>query len=438
MSDQNPPIPTWTPPPSCRPHLQSSWPVIGSDPAAPAAADDPDPGSVPSEDYQQAPSFPQYASPAPGFQAPSSGGSGGDLVVAIHRDEIAFHRICERCACPIDIDDYCQQCGAKAPESGDHVELDVLWWVGGVCDRGIRHVTNEDAIGLAARRDRSWALAVVCDGVSSAPHSDQAALAAVRAVIESLVASRSNCDHRVAIGQALSDADSAVIAASPPDDDPASCTLALGLWTGEQIVAANLGDSRVYWIPDQSEPKLLTRDHSMAQDHIDLGVDRQIAESSVHSHVITRWLGKDAPDITPNIVVCAADEPGWILVCSDGLWNYASDPDQMAQRVHELAASNPQALKLAKALVDWANSCGGIDNISAQLIRVDGRAATEESEDSGRDLIDAPTTRTRPRKAHTDPSDHPDSSPGNRQAGSRSGRREPVCPASQADIGLDL
>ena len=96
---------------------------------------------------------------------------------------------------------------------------------------------------------------------------------------------------------------------------------------------ATLGDSRVYWLPDQGEALLLSTDDSMAQEQIAAGVERGIAESGMHSHVITRWLGRDAPDVRPTLAGVVATGAGWLLVCSDGLWNYASDPAAIAHLV---------------------------------------------------------------------------------------------------------
>src|SRR3546814_689536 len=68
--------------------------------------------------------------------------------------------------------------------------------------------------------------------------------------------------------------------------------------------------------------------------------------------------------------------PGWVLVCSDGLWNYASEPAALQEQI--AAAGTTVPAELALKLVDFANGCGGVDNITAALARVDlGQNATE-------------------------------------------------------------
>src|SRR5215469_6127785 len=86
-------------------------------------------------------------------------------------------------------DGYCESCGRKVPSARDHVELDV-GLAAGVTDRGLRHSRNEDAMALAATvgPEGPIAVAVVCDGVSSAPRADEASLTAVRAAVRVLLA----------------------------------------------------------------------------------------------------------------------------------------------------------------------------------------------------------------------------------------------------------
>src|SRR5579863_7730155 len=85
-------------------------------------------------------------------------------------------------------DGNCPSCGRKVPVSRDHAEID-LRLLAGVTDRGLRHHRNEDAMALAtaAGPNGPVALAVVSDGVSSAPRPDEASLTAVRAAMRVLL-----------------------------------------------------------------------------------------------------------------------------------------------------------------------------------------------------------------------------------------------------------
>ena len=71
-------------------------------------------------------------------------------------------------------------------------------------DRGLRHSRNEDAMALAGVVGPSGpaAVAVVCDGVSSAPRADEASLVAVRAAVRVLLAAVRSGDDPAAASAA--------------------------------------------------------------------------------------------------------------------------------------------------------------------------------------------------------------------------------------------
>ena len=96
---------------------------------------------------------------------------------------------------------------------------------------------------------------------------------------------------------------------------------------------ANIGDSRVYWLPDGGPAVQLTVDDSAAQQQIEAGVPRRSPRPSPQAHAITKWLGRDAPDVTPRTGQLEITGPGWLLACSDGLWNYASEPEALAAQI---------------------------------------------------------------------------------------------------------
>ena len=115
--------------------------------------------------------------------------------------------------------------------------------------------------------------------------------------------------------------------------NPASCTFVAAVVDGPLLVVGWVGDSRAYWLPDAGDAQLLTVDDSFAAEQIAHGVPRAVAESGPQAHAITRWLGIDAPDHTPRTVSLDLDGPGWVMVCSDGLWNYCSEPRDLAALV---------------------------------------------------------------------------------------------------------
>jgi serine/threonine protein phosphatase PrpC len=302
--------------------------------------------------------------------------------------------VCQACDGEVSGDGYCGTCGARATRRRDHFSEQPAAWVAAVCDRGIRHTRNEDAMALAADAGPgSRAVLVVCDGVSNTTDSDRAALAAARVARDVLASSRSRGMSTpsslvaAVIGRLEAAVDAAsdavlevthspadiVRAGNPVIPNPASCTFVAAVVEQDLLVVGSVGDSRAYWLPDAGKATALTLDDSFAQLQITAGVPRAEAESGPQSHAITRWLGADAPDHKPTTATMTLAEPGWLLVCSDGLWNYCSTAQDLATLVDLTMKSSPAAsepIGLAGALVDWANAQGGQDNITVALARI--------------------------------------------------------------------
>ena len=91
------------------------------------------------------------------------------------------------------------------------------------------------------------------------------------------------------------------------------------------------------------------------------------------AHSITRWFGTDAPhDLTPHTRALDLTGAGWLMVCSDGLWNYCSEAADLQELVGRFVAQgHTSAAALAGALVGFANEAGGVDNITVALARVE-------------------------------------------------------------------
>jgi serine/threonine protein phosphatase PrpC len=263
---------------------------------------------------------------------------------------------------------YCEFCGRKVPSGRDHEELDV-GPAAGVTDRGLRHARNEDAMALAATRvsGEPVALAVVCDGVSSAPRPDEASLSAVRAAAASLLSAvRAGDDPAAASGAAARAAGRAVGALGGPAGAPAT-TYASAVVDGAGVTVCWLGDSRVYWLAaDVSGSRCLTTDDSLAEELVATGATVDEAMASPQAHVITRWLGADLPEPEPHVARFEPPDHGVFLLCSDGLWNYQPEATELAAMALPAALTDP--LAAAAALVKFAVDAGGADNITTVLM----------------------------------------------------------------------
>jgi serine/threonine protein phosphatase PrpC len=293
---------------------------------------------------------------------------------------------CPQCGGTFAPDGYCETCGNPRSSARDRFTEQPADWVAGVCDRGRRHAANEDALALAADPDRGGRIVlVVCDGVSNTVHSDEASLAAARTARDLLAGRRAQGlgipgSRSAVIADALKDAAAAglrevVRLSSGPGDNPPSCTFVAAVVEDGRLTVGSIGDSRAYWVPDAGTARAVTVDDSLAAEQIAGGMPRAQAESGPHAHAITRWLGVDAPEGPPRIVAVDLSGPGWVVLCSDGLWNYCSEAEDLAALVRRLVrdrtpAAGGDVMPLATALVDYANDQGGQDNISVAVCRV--------------------------------------------------------------------
>lgn len=264
----------------------------------------------------------------------------------------------------------------------DHMEED-LGQVAGVSDRGLRHSRNEDAMHFAVADTEAGpvAVAIVCDGVSSAPRPDEASWTAVNAGITLLAEGAERGEDPEAISlAAVKAAGQALTELADPEGAPAS-TYVSAVVGPQQITVCWLGDSRAYWLAVNTPVPVgphdtlditggsmrVTRDDSLAEEIVAAGLaTMDEAMASPQAHVITRWLGADLPEPQPHIEQFAPSGPGVLLLCSDGLWNYRPETAELAAMALPAALTRP--LDAAADLVKFALDSGGLDNITVVII----------------------------------------------------------------------
>ena len=141
-------------------------------------------------------------------------------------------------------------------------------------------------------------------------------------------------------------------------------------WRAGELVVGWVGDSRAYWLAGGSA-KQLTVDESWAEEQVAEGL--MTAEQAAHdrrSHAITNWVGPDAPERPPQVATMALDAAGRLILCTDGLWNYLSGPDQLVSLVDALPSGAAPAA-IARSLTEFALERGGHDNITVAVVDID-------------------------------------------------------------------
>lgn len=288
------------------------------------------------------------------------------------------------CACgagpeEVDADGFCERCGRRVRRPPtDHIEQVVSPTFAAISDRGLRHDRNEDRCGIAAA-GAGFAL-VVCDGVSATTKSERASEAVSAAMLQGLSAhlQRPVLDAGGAMREALAAAAATLNNPYQSEPDPPSTTMVAALVEAGVATIAWAGDSRVYWI-DEGGVRQLTEDHSWMNDVVSARVMTvEDAEQDARAHAITRWFGADnAGTLGPEMARFVLPGAGTLLLCTDGLWNYAATPEALDAVWAQ--AQGGDALSVAEKLVAFANGCGGRDNVTVAVLRVGGLAPTERA-----------------------------------------------------------
>ena len=144
-------------------------------------------------------------------------------------------------------------------------------------------------------------------------------------------------------------------------------TLTAALVVGQQITVAHVGDSRAYFIYPDSRVEPITRDHSLVKRLEELGhITPEEAANYPHRNVLYRALGQ-GEILDPDIFTLGFPQPGYLMVCSDGLWGVITEQD-LVRAITEA----PTIQRACQNLVNAANAAGGPDNISVILVQLIG------------------------------------------------------------------
>lgn len=143
----------------------------------------------------------------------------------------------------------------------------------------------------------------------------------------------------------------------------AGTTIALAAIQENNMVLANVGDSRVYLLRDDRAYQLTT-DHSYVAKLVS---NRRITKEEMYTHpqrnLIYKYLGYKAvvePDISRHTLHMGDS----LVLCSDGLWEML----RSEQDILRIVKSSADAASACRRLVERANEAGGEDNISVVVV----------------------------------------------------------------------
>jgi serine/threonine protein phosphatase PrpC len=231
---------------------------------------------------------------------------------------------------------------------------------------------------LMAGPERLAFLAMVADGVGGGVRGEEASRITLEAVTQYVsgtmrsyyaAGSADDAEFHDALQEGALQCHAELLRRGEEDPDyqgmATTLTLYLGVWPRAFLL--QVGDSRCY-IYRKGELNQITRDQTMAQELIDLGVlTRADAAATRYARTLSSSLGGRQTD--PVVTRFDMDWGTVVLLCSDGLTAHISD-----DRIREHLRSMTSAQQVCEDLLREALEDGGSDNITIIV----GRALPRE------------------------------------------------------------
>lgn len=230
---------------------------------------------------------------------------------------------------------------------------------------------------------------VVADGMGGHAAGEVASEMAVRYVARELDSLRGLSDKQIQdrMTNAIRTANGAIFQRTLTEHDKrgmGTTVTALTLYENRFLIG-QVGDSRGYLLRD-SKLTQITKDHSYVQEQVDAGyLTPEQARTHPYSNVITRCVGANS-DVSPDLYGGVVKPGDLYLLASDGLTGMLED-----YQLAELLAPDRMPQDEVDSLIAEANRHGGLDNITAIIVRIDSVEAPTQ------DNVTTQQTPARPR-----------------------------------------
>ncbi len=233
--------------------------------------------------------------------------------------------------------------------------------VAGDTNVGKVRTANEDSMIV----DPMHGLFVVLDGMGGANAGDIASQMARDAIAEFVRHRRSTMPMRALLEGAIQSGCATVFAAAQANRERhgmgTTCVACL-MTDPTHALIGHVGDSRAYLLR-AGRLQMLTRDHTIVEELVDRGLlSPDEADRHPYKNVLSRNLGARA-ETRVDIVEIELKPGDRVLLCSDGLYGYAS-----AEGIQYILGSGDAPDHVARDLIDLALRGGGGDNVTTIVI----------------------------------------------------------------------
>lgn len=244
----------------------------------------------------------------------------------------------------------------------------------GISDVGRRREKNEDALYI----DNSMNLFVVADGMGGHNAGEVASVIVVETIRDYLKRFTDNNSD----AEELEDSDASIskeanrlissihlankgiysLSKNNESYEEMGSTVSAVLFTEENLIAANVGDSPIYLIHDDSI-ELLSVPHTVLAEQMVSNPQKAKMLEHHFKHMLTQAVGV-GETIKPDICEIPFFKGDILVLSSDGLSDNVT-PEEILKTVRK---EHPR--KSCRALVDLANERGGNDNITVIVLKV--------------------------------------------------------------------
>lgn len=231
-----------------------------------------------------------------------------------------------------------------------------------------KRTSNQDKVAIVNTHDCQL-LALVCDGMGGHNSGELASKIVCEYVVE--------CFKRMPVFISAEEAQKwlkeAIIGANGITKKQAQTstlhagmgtTIVVALLYKNKVYVANVGDSRCYYVNDTITQ--WTNDDTFVNELIKSGViSKEEAKFHPKRNVLMKAMGiEDMLDIQIQEYEML---PGYLLLCSDGLYNAVND-----EQIKEIVTDSSSVADKCHRLIELALKQNGSDNISVALIEVEG------------------------------------------------------------------
>ncbi len=232
-------------------------------------------------------------------------------------------------------------------------------------DVGIVRSGNEDNYLMLAERG----IFIVADGMGGHAAGEVASEMAVRITSHQIGSIRGLTDEEASerVRAAIRSANDAIFERTLSEHDKRGMgtTATVLVLMPQRYLIGQVGDSRAYLLR-HAELQQLTKDHSYVQEQVDAGLlTPDQARVHPYSNVITRCVGASM-DVVPDIYFGSLEAGDVILLASDGLTGMLED-----EQLNRILTGDGGPQHWVDRMITEANRRGGLDNITAIVIRID-------------------------------------------------------------------